>query len=126
MVKMLHLGKVLPADDIHGTKLVQAMNELGSDCEVWENSEESDSRVRVTALRLVFLLADSESIENATPEKLDELRKRSEQIAAVHIALFPGEHCIVEFRDHTAATLTRSEPIGPSYAEVVASRSKRD
>jgi hypothetical protein len=122
MVKMLQFTQALPPTKIGGAELVQSVNEFGNDCYVWENPEESNNRIRVGALRLVFRLAPSESIDHATPQKLAEWRTMSQQIAAVHNALFPGEHCIVEFRDHTAATLSRTEPIGPSYADVVAQR----
>jgi hypothetical protein len=122
MVKMLQLTRVLPPADIDGAELVQAVNEFGTDCYVWENPKQSNNRVLVGALRLVFRLATSESIDCVTPQRLEKWRTMSQRIAAVHNALFPGDHCIVEFRDQTAATLTRSEPIGPSYSEVVAKR----
>lgn len=125
MVRMMQLAQVLRSSEIDGAELVQAINERGGDCFVWENPQESNNKVRVPALRLIFQLASSESIEGATPAKLTEWRLRSLRIAAVHNALFPGDHCIVEFRDHSAATLTRSKPIGPSYAEVVAKRNER-
>lgn len=122
MVKMLQLKQALPADEVDGAELVQATDEFGSETYVWENPDESDNRVRVSALRLVFRLAPTESIENVTPAKLAEWRTRSQRIGAVFNALFPGEHCIVEFRDHSAAMVSRIGPIGPSYAEVVAKR----
>jgi len=122
MVMMLQLSKALLAAGIEEFELVQAVNHFGSDCCVWEDSEESSNKVCVGALRLVFRLAGSKLVETATPGKLAQWRAMSRQIAAVHNALFPDDHCIVEFRDHTAATLMRSQPIGPSYAEVVAKR----
>jgi hypothetical protein len=122
MVQMLQLDNVLQTADMGGAELVQAVGECGSDCCVWEDPEESDKKIRVGVLRLVFRLPVHESIENTTPATLGEWRRRSKAIAAVHNALFPGHHCIIEFRDYTAATVLRSEPIGPSYAEVVAKR----
>lgn len=120
MVRMFQLSRALPSDAISDAELVQCLQDYSRENYVWEDPEESNNRVSVSVLRLVFRLSDSEPIEEAIPAKFREWDARIALIGAVHNALFPGEHCIVELRDRSGATVSRSEPIGPPYAEVMA------
>ena len=122
MVRMFQLSRALPADAINGASLVQCLQDYSRENYVWEDPEESNNRVSVSVLRLIFRLPDSESIEEATAARLTVWQTRCKSIGAVHNALFPGDHCVVELRDKSGATVSRSEPIGPPYPEVVAQR----